>query len=161
LLLSQETSNRAKVNFWDICLLAWQYSTALCTQTWGNNRKLLLKRVAWQNQQAFYTGKTNTETRMNTLKKWCDVIWQNKTLRAGLCFVRSWRGQLGLNLTNKRTVKPLNKVRGVELGGDGKEGVGWDCSVLIACWHRSFQQEGKGELQKQLVIEIKIKTEYC
>jgi hypothetical protein len=60
--------------------------------------------------------------------------WQNKTLRAGLCFARSRTGQLGPNLPNKRAVKTLNEVAYVELviGGGG------DCSALIAWWHRGI-----------------------
>jgi len=60
-------------------------------------------------------------------------------------------------LKNKKAVKSLNEVGCVQLGGDGRG----DCSALIARWLRGFQQEGQGELQKQLLIELKIKADYC
>jgi hypothetical protein len=100
----------------------WQYSRALRTQALGSNRQHLLKRVVRQKQEAFYTGKTSRETRMNTLKNMRWYRWQNKTLRAGLCFARSWRDQLGLNFPDKRSVTTLNEAGCVELGADGGEG---------------------------------------
>jgi hypothetical protein len=36
-------------------------------------------------------------------------------------------------------------------------GGGGGSSALIACWHRGVQQEGKGELLKHSVTELKIK----
>ena len=72
-------------------------------------------------------------------------------MRAGFCFARSRRGQLGLNLPNKRVVKTLNVGGCVELGGDGRG----DCSAVIACWHWGVQQEGHGGMQKQSVRNLK------
>jgi hypothetical protein len=146
--LIQETSNTANANFWNVCLMAWRYYVHRTGEATGT---CLYGRAKRRSTQANQTQNLEWNTKKS---RWYG--WQNKTLR-GLCFVRSWTGQLGLNLPNKRVVKTLNEVEYVKLGGGGGGG---DCSAVIACWQRDFKCERQRKMQKQSVLELKIKTDY-